>query len=287
VISIYSPARLCRCLDCLLAEVDEDVEVIVARDWARDDTAAGLPERYPRVRWVQAPGGTTVPHLRLLAVHAATQPRLALIEDDCLVASGWCEAVRGAHADPDVAIGGAVEPGRLRGMRNWAIYFYEYGRFMRPLPRSGPIAGNHVLYKKAALLEAADLTREGVYDAFLHAAWHSQGRRLSADDRVVVTIENDWPPGHLWRVPFHHGRAYAARRFAGRSVAARAAFAVLGPALPLLQAGRIMRLVVTRHHLGLRFVQALPAVLVFGSSWALGEMTGVLLGGGRSASEWR
>lgn len=286
VITSFNGAdRLGACLAALEPELDPAVEVLVVGDWHGRPRSATLERRWPFVRWIDAPAGTTVPHLRSLGAREARYDTVAMLEDDCLVERGWCAAVRDTQNGAPWAVGGAVEPGALPHLRAWAVYFLEYGRFMRPLSREGPIAGNHVAYNRPALLDA--LNGDGLYDVFLHDRWRREGRDVRADGRLVVRIEHDWPSDYLWRVPFHHGRAYAAQRFATRSWPFRAAFAAATPLLPALQVARIVKLVVSRRRFAGRLALALPAVLLFAASWAVGEMTGAVFGPGRSAGEWR
>ena len=286
VVSINRPALLRACLEALETQADASTELLVVFDGsAAVGPDATLRDRFPRVRWVEAPRGTTVPLLRALGVRTSSGDIVALIEDDCLVRDGWCRAILEAHRGPETAIGGPVEPSPYRRGRDWAVYFCEYARFMAPMPADGRLSGTNVSYKRRAIAEA--LGPEGLNDVFLHWAWSRAGTPMRADDRLAVRNINEWPSGHLTIVPFHHGRAFAARRCVRLPVWRRAALAAGAPFLPVLQGARMIATVLGRRRRLVPFVRAIPGILVFTCSWSAGELAGYLLGAGRSASRWR
>ena len=302
-----------QCLAALAADAGarDDIEIIVVRDGERADDAVGGGRRdaptarpavipavhghgAPRqpvrgVRFIAAPPGTTVPRLRTLGIAAARGEAVALLEDDCVVRDGWCDAAIGVTASPHVAIAGAVEPGAYARSLDWAVYFCEYARFMLPLPTAGspPLPGNNAAYKRSALAALPPGPGGGFQEVFVQAEWQRAGLTTGAADTLVVHNINRWPVRQLTAVPFHHARAYAARRFHGRPLTARATIAAMTLALPALKVVRLIRETGNRGRLMGRLIRSLPWVLVFTSSWSAGEIAGLLAGPGRSAAEWR
>lgn len=284
-------ALLKTCIEALAAQADPaTVEIIVARDAERfaDVDRSGLASRFPALRWIEAPAGTTVPRLRGLGIAAARGPLVAMIEDDCVVDTGWC---RGALASPGhfAALGGAVEPGPYRRRLDWAVYFCEYGRFMLPVPSGGaaPLPGNNVVYAQRALSELPEAGRMDFRDVFIHAAWQAAGVPTGVTGDLVVRNVNSWSPRHVTTVPFHHGRAYAAQRFGARGAAVRTGFAVLAIGLPAVKLLRTIAGTLSRRRLLGQLALALPWMLVFAGSWSAGEILGCLAGPGDSPSRWR
>ena len=289
VVAITGDAVLAPCLEALARQPDAAaIEVIVVADASR---AFGerLRDRFPSVRWLDAPPGTTVPHLRTHALARARGAIVALIEDDCLVEPTWAAAVRSAHAGTAVAVGGAVEPGPYRRGLDWAIYFCEYGRFMRPLAADShsalALAGVNVSYKRSAL---ADLDQRGGFvDYFVHDGWHRSGRPMRTDGAIGVRNIHTWSATHLTAVPFHHGRTFADRRAAGRPAAWRLTMGLLSLALPAIKLGRIIAATVSRGRLVGRLALSLPWVATFVTCWSAGETMGYLAGPGDSPDRWR
>ena len=292
VVSINTEALVTRCLTALMAQAKADVvEVLVVADWHR---SGGTPDerlkrRFPDVRWIGAPEGCTVPRMRSLAIAASRGEIVALLEDDCVVEDDWCRTVLDAHRTPDLAIGGAVEPGPYHRGLDWAVYFCEYGRFMLPLTPNGDAAlpGNNVAYKRAALTQLPRGCQDAFYDVQVHWAWQKAGLPMRADPALVVHNVNSWSLGHVTHVPYHHGRAFAGQRFAALPAWRRVVLGVLCLPLPVLKVWRIVKDTVRRRRLLGRLVQALPWIALFTTSWSLGEGMGCVFGPGDSASKWR
>ena len=291
IASSNAGALLHWCLDSLAAQADPaTVEIIVARDAGRfaDVDRAGTPGRRQQVRWIEAPPGSTVPRLRGLGIAVANGEFVALLEDDCIVEPGWCEAAATLDGR-DAAVGGAVEPGPYHRALDWAVYFCEYGRFMLPVPADGtaPLTGNNVVYTQAALETLPDSARADFRDVFVHTAWQDAGVRTRVDGALVVRNVNTWSIRHVTSVPYHHGRAFAARRFGGRRAAVRGAVALLTAGMPAIKMWRIARGTLGRGRLAGRLAMAVPWMMVFVGCWSAGEIVGCVAGPGDSSSRWR
>jgi len=291
IASTNDGALLIRCLEALTADADPArVEVLVARDTARTDglDGTGVRERFPAVRWIDAPPGSTVPRLRAIGIGESRGEIVGLLEDDCVVRPGWCPAAIRAHVGPDLAIGGAVEPGPYAKALDWGVYFCEYGRFMLPVRKAShpPLPGNNVTYKRRALTELSS-SPDGFQEVFAHAAWQRAGLKTSATPALVVWNVNAWSLRHVTVLPYHHGRGYAAKRFRNKSFGLRVVIAVMALGLPVLKTCRIVASTVSRRRLIGQLLAALPWVLVFTASWSVGESVGSLFGPGSSPSRWR
>lgn len=290
VASFSAGPILMQCLDALTARADAvAVEILVVRDASRIDgfDRAAARQRYPHVIFIDAPEGTTVPRLRTLGIAACRAGVIALLEDDCVVERGWSEAAMRVATSPHVAIAGAVEPGPYSRGLDWAVYFCEYGRFMLPLPNgeSPPLPGNNAVYKRSALVDRP--SADGFQEVFAQAEWRRAGVTTGASDALVVRNINRWPMRQVTAVPFHHARAYASRRFAGRSLAVRLPIAAVTLALPAVKIVRLFAVTSNRGRLMGRLIRSLPWVFLFTASWSAGEVAGCLAGPGRSADQWR
>lgn len=280
-----------QCLAALVAQADpSEVEVLVVRDIERSDGVdrPAARRRFPGVRWVDAPCGSTVPRMRALGIAAARGAVVALLEDDCVVRHGWCQVAMGADGGANVAVGGAVEPGPYTRALDWAVYFCEYGRFMLPVPstRLAPLPGNNVVYQRNAVKQVG-LGSDEFHDVFVHSEWQRAGLATTVKETLVVENVNSWSLRHVTSVPYHHGRSYAGKRFGSRRAWTRVAIGTLALSLPALKTFRIIASTVSRKRLVGRLIQGLPWILVFTTSWSLGETMGCLFGPGDSPSRWR
>jgi glycosyltransferase involved in cell wall biosynthesis len=287
VVCLNSWQVLSQALDALAPQViADDVEVLVVGRWddRSDDSERRL--RYPGVTWISATNESTVPQLRTLGIRRSRGDIVALLEDDCVVTDAWCRAVIRAHAAPFPAIGGAISPGAPYSRLDWAVYFSEYGRFMPPL--SGVVSalpGNNVTYKRSRLGDSVE--DAGFQEVFFH--WRLQQSKIDliADPSLVVSNVNHWSLRHVTSVPFHHGRAFAAKRSAEFSRRRRMLYGGLAVALPAIKVARLAREVLGRRKYVRPFVRSLHWTFVFVVLWAGGESAGYLLSGGDSASRWR
>jgi hypothetical protein len=287
VISINAPELLARCLDALTAQArDVGAEILVVRD---SDTpplvGAGSP-----AHWIRPREGATVPQMRVAGLRAARGAVVGLIEDDVIVAADWCARAVASHATSDWVIGGVVDPGSYQRALDWAIYFCEYARFMRPFRSPGSmalsLAGNNVTYKGGAVQELLRASPDGFYDLFAHQKWERENRPMRVEETLVCRNVNSWQPRQALAVPFHHGRAYAGQRFPSGGTAGLAR-AVLALALPAVKVGRTLAQVLSRRRHVAQLMRATPWIVVFMTSWALGEAVGYARGPGNSASRWR
>jgi hypothetical protein len=292
VVSFNSERRLIACLEAIASEAGSPAtETIVVRA-CRPGTGtfpSSVRTAWPCARYVEAPAGCTVPRMRALGIAESRGAIVALIEDDCLVQRGWAEAVVSAHRGPEAAVGGAVEPGPYANGLDWSVYFCDYGRFMLPLA-AGPAAalpGNNMSYKRTALASLPAQIADEFQEVFVHQAWRQAGVPMRTDPAVVVVNTNAWRWSDVTRTPFHHARAYAAARLAGRPFVRRAVMSLLALPLPLVKVLRVSREPLHRRRLVAPLLRSLPWVCVLSASWSLGESVGYLFGPGRSASEWR
>lgn len=293
VVSLNGSALLRRCLEALMPDAaeTEGVEVAVVADWYSEPGAlASLREAFPRARWIAAPENATVPAKRWLGIASTGAELVALLEDDCIVPSGWCRALRAAHHSPDVAIGGAIEPGCYERPLDWAVYFCEYSRYMMPFSgRVATLPGNNVSYKREILSRFGETEwpSEGFREGDFHRKLRAAGISLLADPALAVQNVNSWRARHVLGVPFHHGRAFAGRRLRGRARWRRPLFAGFAILLPAVQVFRVLRVVASRRRLWPRLISAMPWVLSFCVSWSMGEWIGYLIGEGNSPERWR
>lgn len=291
VVSFNTRDQLDRCLRTLTRQAIKDsFEILVVRAKPDDDRqqpafCSGLPP----ARWVWAPTGSTVPQMRGLGFAQSHAVIVALVEDDCVVGDDWGVAVIRAHRSPYTAIGGPVEPGDYGRGIDWAAYFCDYVRFMRPFAGAAQaLPGNNVSYKRSALekLCGSDGVAVGLYEVFVHDKLLRAGHTLWAVPQMVVYKKNSWSFSQVSRVPYHHGRGFSSMRVTGWSRARRLSFAGAATLLPVVQCMRITMQVTRRRRHRVQLVQALPWIIVYSVCWSAGEFIGYLRGAGSSLEEW-
>lgn len=292
VVSFNQPSVLRQCLAAFNAQSNRDkIEIVVIRDWsARGDSGSSqLKAEFPQFDWIDAPAGSTVPAMRKLALSRCSGTLVGFTEDDCVVSSDWCAKVIEAHQSENVAIGGSVEPSDYRRNLDWAVFFCEYARFMRPFAGIVPaLPGNNITYKAESLKKLLETDASGgVYEVFVNGELQKSGQELKADPSFSVRNINSWKLTNLVDVPFHHGRGFAAMRLMSKPLLERLPFLGIAMVLPAVQMMRMGRQVLAKGSHAGKFFQCLPQVGLFCVSWSVGEFVGYLLGPGGSLKQWR
>jgi hypothetical protein len=290
VVTISPVGVLRQCLEALVAGTRSfDVEILVVTEQSRVGGSVMGLDAFKDVRWIMVPQGCTVPRMRSVGMERSHGALVALIEDDCVVEPGWCEAILSAQRAGGGVVAGAVEPGGYRRGLDWAVYFCDYVRFMLPF-RAAPAAalpGNNVSFPRAAL---AVLPADAVYhftefQAYQH--WRRTATPMRVDPAIRVRNAHAWSFADVTRVAYHHGRAFAGLRLARAPRSRRLMMAAATPLLPVLKVARLVRETVSRRRFVGRLVQALPWIVLFTASWSTGEAVGALFGAGNSAAKWR
>ncbi|HEY9677480.1 MAG TPA: glycosyltransferase [Drouetiella sp.] len=292
VVSFSQPSVLRQCLASFASQtMRNDVQILVVRDWNTrgDAEESSLKSEFRDFVWIDAPAGTTVPAMRKLAFTKCSGTLVGFTEDDCVVEPDWCAKVVDAHKSENVAIGGSVEPGDYARSLDWAVFFCEYARFMRPFAGAVPaLPGNNITYKASDLKKLLDSDGSGgVYEVFVNGELQKSGETLKADPSFSVRNINSWNLTNLTDVPFHHGRGFAAMRLASKPLVQRLPFLGIAMVLPAVQITRIGRQIVSKGRHVEKFIQCLPHVGLFCVSWSIGEFVGYLMGPGTSLKEWR
>jgi glycosyl transferase family 2 len=263
-------------------------ELIVARNF---DGGAGaeLARRFPRVLDLPLAPETTVPLLRAAGAARARGSAVALLEDACTVAAGWCEAMLGAHRLPHAAVGGPVDYWSEATPLDWAVYLYDYGAFAPPCAAgtTRALSGLNFSCKRAALERFGDSARDGIHEATIQAALLGRGDSLYLEPGALVVHRKHYDGPAARRHAFHLARSYAARRVAGAGWPVRLGRFATTLVLPLVLLARVVRQSAGRPRLRRALRPASGWLLVLLVAQSLGEAAGYLAGEGKSGKEWR
>ncbi len=269
------------CLQSLERQsVRDGIEVLVVTP--RSSQSADievLKRRHRDARWICDARQRSVPQLRSQGIAHSRGRIIAFLEDDCVADEGWCAALLTAHEDRHAAIGGAVEPGDYRSPLDWAVYFFEYARFMRPMPKGEArvLPGTNVSYKRQALLDLMHQTRaDGFFEFFVHSALLRGGTPMALDPAAVVYNVNSWQLLDVLRDQFHYGRVFASIRGVQQPLLGRLRLLTIATVLPVIQIARIGKEVITRRRHVWRAGVALPWIVLLSLSWSIGEFVGCL-----------
>jgi hypothetical protein len=228
---------------------------------------------------VDAAPGASLPAVRGAGLAAVRTPYAALVEDHCVAAPGWLEALSATAAGTGADfVGGRMGNAEQSRAVDWAAYFAEYGFFMGTASGdAAPLAtGANVLYGPPALPLAAQWASEGLWEDVIHARLAAAGCDLTVTPAAVMLQNQRYAVGAFCLDRYRHGFAYARVRLREQDGAGRWVRALTAPLLPVLLAWRLRANV--RPGEDAAFWRALPLTLVFLSAWAAGEMMGYVRG---------
>jgi hypothetical protein len=282
------PEALARCLAALGPQLraGED-EVIVARNfggaWTMPDGVMAPTHD------LVLPHSTNVPRLRVAGLEASSGRIVAFLEDFAVPATGWRDALVQAFVPPVRAVGGPVELASGGGALDWAVYFYDYGRFAPPLVSNvtESLSGVNVAYERALLDELTPALADGLHEATVERTLQQRGVTMWMAATAPVAVARRQRVGDAVALAYHLARGYAARRVAGAGVRQRVVRLAAAPLVPFVLFARAAGTVRRSPTLVVQFAAAAPWLFVLQCAWGIGEAVGSLAGAGDSDAQWR
>ncbi len=284
IASPREPALALACLRSVLPQARaHGAPVILARTGDAGAVVASLRESGAPVAVdivpVDAAPGASLPEVRGAGLAAVCTPYAALVEDHCVAASGWLDAlVATAAGTAAEVVGGRMGNAEQSRAVDWAAYFAEYGFFMGTASGDAPplATGANVLYGPRALPLAARWASDGLWEDVIHARLAAAGCDLTVTPAAVMRQNQRYAVGPFCLDRYRHGFAFARVRLREQNGSGRWLRALTAPLLPVLLARRL-RANVRPDERG-AFGRALPLTLVFLSAWSAGEMMGYVRG---------
>ncbi len=287
------------CVGSLRAQSQaERLEVLVVRNFEADfalgaagpgtapGAVPGTALRYPTLVDLPLPTGTSVPALRAAGLSRASAPLIAFLEDQCTCEPGWAAALLAAHAAGHAIVGGPVEQAPGARPLDWAVYFYDYGRFAPPC-EAGPVAqvsGINMSFTRSALDQVRESVRAGVFEAEVQAQLARRGYTPHLAPGALVTHRARGSAAAAVGQAFRLARGYAVRRVAGDPAAKRAAFAIGTVVLPAVLGARIVAGVLQKRRRRGALLVSLPWLALLLAAWSAGEAAGYAGFGPRPAA---
>jgi hypothetical protein len=285
IVSRVGGEPLLDCIESFTRLADDRVEIIVS-ECAGIGTASAIHQRFPSVVVQHASGRPSVPALRRSGLLAARGDIIAMTTGRCRADENWLRALRRAHANGAAAVGGAVEYGGGGRLADRAVFFCEYGRYMRPLDagRSTDLPGQNVSYSREALAAIRDLVESATWEPLWHWRLAERGFELVRDPSRVVSLTRAFTFRAFLAERYHYSRAFAGQRVTSRSWLIRLAFAAGTVLLPGVVLARVLREMAGKRGRRAEWVDTLPPIALFTIPWAVGEFVGYLAGPGDSAA---
>ncbi len=277
--SVNGWCDLAGCLEACTAQLGPGrVEVVVA-DRVGNSVRTRLRKRFPQVRLLEAPPGTTIPALRGMGVRAARGRVVGVIEDHIIVPEDWAERMLAAHRAGALVVGGAVDNAARETITDWAAFLCEYSHCL--VPPSGPadwLVGNNVTYQRDVLQRFISVFDDERWENDLHDAMRRDGIVLVSHPEIRVGHKKHYRATEYLSQRYLYSRAFAGLRFAKASALRRAVFGIAALALPPVLFYRIVSRVWRSGRYRRELVRSLPLLLPFVLAWTSGEIVGSWFG---------
>ena len=287
VIAAWNGAEaLRRCLISLEKQL-EATEVIAVSNFSVE----GLENdsRFSFVKFIELAAETTVPQLRSYGINSANGEIIALAEDHCFFDENWCQDIIEAHESDYSAIGGAIENASGSRALDWAVYFYDYGKYMPPnqAGETETLSGFNASYRKEVLDELREIYADGFFETFFNEELKKRGHKLFLTDSAIIYHAKNYELKKTLIQFYHLARSFAAKRVLAAPFSKCATFAVVSLALPIILPTRIALNIIKKNRRIKELVSSFPLIVLLMSAWSWGEFRGYLGGEGASASAWK
>lgn len=282
--SVNGLPTLAECLQAIERQkCDFNFEIIVV-DRTPDETADYIRLNFPQVELIKLSAPCGIPEMRFIAIERARGEFLAVTEDHCIAPENWLAEIAGAHDAGYAVVGGAVENASRRRLLDRAVFLCEYSQFMPPAPRGEAdfLTGNNTSYRRSIIEKLDESLLKNYWEYFLHAELRQRGVKFLSEPSIVVRHKKEFGFGYFIRQRFHYSRSFAAMRARKSTFFRQILYLLYMPLLPFHGLWKIFENVRLKNRNYSEFVQALPLLSAFMISYALGELTGILFGTGKS-----
>jgi hypothetical protein len=285
-------AFLAGALEALAAQREApSFEVIVPVDESIAHTE--LAARFPQVRFIAVSGTAALSRSpdpgiaheaidlrRSAGLAAARGEVVALTDEHARPRRDWCARIATLHAaHGHAAIGGAIENARDRAL-NWALFFYDAGRYQNPLDEGAAqfVSDLNVSYKRAAL-ERVRAWQPKYHETGVHEALRAAGEVTALSRELVVGVDRGaLSLREALRERFAWARLYAGRRSREVAPHVRALLCLGAPALAPLLLLRQAHLALARGRYRGAFLRALAMLALLDLTASAGELVGYATG---------
>lgn len=230
-----------------------------------------------RVRRVEGPPGALVPELWGLGLRSSRGDAVAFTTSHVRVGDGWAGALLDALEGGAAGAGGPIRLARGAGLLARAVHLLRYSDFAgdRSPGAVEEVAGDNAAYRREPLERIGAAGGDGFWDVEVHRRLRACGEDLVWVPGAAVRMEETETLGAFMRQRFSHGRRFGRHRSRDLGTPVWRSLAA-APLVPAVMAGRALQRTGGRRGGWIRWLPAVPHLLVTASAWAAGEAFGAL-----------
>ncbi|MGI8470334.1 MAG: glycosyltransferase family 2 protein [Pyrinomonadaceae bacterium] len=289
VIAAWNGVEMLReCLISLENQIESaNAEIIVVSNFAN-----GIEKNaseFPFARHIILPADATLPELRARGIFESNGAIIALGEDICAFDSDWCREILKAHESKYSIVGGAVENAGKQNSLDWAVYFYDYGKYMPPNQARiiDALSEMNISYKREILERLRENYADGFFETFINEELKRRGYELYLQPSAIVFHRKNYELRKVVSQFYHQARSFAARRVFNFPFSKRLFFIAASLLLPVLLPVRVISRTIGKGRRFGKLIISLPYLVILTSVWAFGEFCGYLNDEGTSGRDWK
>lgn len=285
VVVLKGGENLRRCLEALRPQLQSFElegyigEVIIVADEKLTDLKE-FSVGHPQMTVEILSGRKTYAALRSRAVQLSRGRIVVITEDHCIPDPDWCLQIMTSHSQAYSGIGGAVEKEAPDSALNWAVYFADYLRYMKPL--SGGLVHSltdlNAAYKRTALDEIKEAWKDEFHENEVNELLQRSGKLLWLTPNIVVHQQRNFRLAEALADRFAFGRLFASTRVRMVPLSKRFVFIFVSLLVPILLLYRTARQIMQKNRYVYEYLSSFPFLVLLSIFWGLGEMVGYITG---------
>lgn len=278
IVGICGVSHAMRCLDALAQqEQSPPFDVVLVHDPHLQGMEV-VTDRHTHVRLVSNEGQRSPLELAARAILEADGDIIILTEDHCVPKPDWVRQLVAALRPDRAAVGGVVQADPSIRAVDWAFYFVDFFRYMRPA-QAGPsptLTVCNVAYRRDHLEEIRSLWQTFFHETAINDALRARFGPLWLEPKAEVEMRRTVRFGDAVYERYAFGRLFGCTRLEFCGLARRLYYALFAPALPVLLMGRMGAKAARERASALAFIRALPVLAAMVLAWSWGEWMGYL-----------
>ena len=275
--SVESARSIESCIDALRVSCREyDAELIVV-DAGGDSVVATAVSRHPEIRFIALPADALTPRLWSEGIAASSGSIVALTTGHCFVTPRWAASLISALESGASGAGGPLRLESHASTLDAAIFFLRYSAFIEGKPNGNvdDIAGDNAAYNRRDIPPESWSRNVGFWERDVNRAIRTSGKSLAWTDDAIAEFGRSFGFGSICGHRFSHGRLFGRSRVT-KEGESRLKIVLGSVVVPFLLAARAGRRVLGNDRYRMRFVAALPLMIIIAACWAAGEAAGAM-----------
>lgn len=277
IASLDSSRAIAHCLDAISASCSGLGAELIVVQAGHEPAAVKAINSHQGVRLISLPEDSLTPRLWSEGLAISSGGVIAFTTCHCFVVRSWASEMLAAIDKGASGAGGPLRLERTASTLDAAIFFLRYSAFIERAD-NGPatdLAGDNSAYSRHDIPEDSWSRERGFWELEVNRAIQQAGGSLTWSNNAVAEFGRSFTFAAICHHRFTHGRIFGKAR-AADGTRSRMRIMLGSPLVPFVLAARAGRRVMPVPFYRLRFLMALPLILIIAGCWSAGEAAGAM-----------